>query len=131
MVDEKFNALISSTDPDKDLLKELIDRIKQLFDSLDSSLEFKVEKKESSTEDDNAELKTNVEIDLRGVGCPMNYVKTKLEIEKMQVGEIISVLLDDGEPINNVPASLKEDGQELLNMEKIEEYYKITVKKNN
>ena len=45
-------------------------------------------------------------IDLLGVRCPFNYVKTKLKMETMSSGEILEVLLDDGEPANNVPKSI-------------------------
>ncbi|MFQ3675031.1 MAG: sulfurtransferase TusA family protein, partial [Endomicrobiia bacterium] len=49
-------------------------------------------------------------LDLRGISCPMNFVKTKLKLEEMQKDEILEVLLDDGEPIINVPRSVKEEG---------------------
>ncbi|TKB33142.1 MAG: sulfurtransferase TusA family protein, partial [Nitrospira sp.] len=45
------------------------------------------------------------ELDLRGVICPYNFVKTKLKLETMEQGQILSVLLDDGDPIQNVPRS--------------------------
>ncbi|HJT22136.1 MAG TPA: sulfurtransferase TusA family protein [Nitrospira sp.] len=48
--------------------------------------------------------------DLRGVACPMNYVKTKLKLEMMDAGDKLEVWLDAGEPIKNVPMSLKNDG---------------------
>src|SRR5574340_715496 len=48
--------------------------------------------------------------DLRGVACPLNYVKTKLKLEMMDAGEKLEVWLDAGEPIKNVPMSLKNDG---------------------
>ena len=40
--------------------------------------------------------------DLRGVACPLNYVKTKLKLEMMDAGERLEVWLDAGEPIKNV-----------------------------
>jgi len=58
--------------------------------------------------------------DLRGVACPMNYVKTKLKLEMMDAGEKLEVWLDAGEPIKNVPMSLKNDGHKLLIQEALE-----------
>jgi sulfite reductase (ferredoxin) len=70
--------------------------------------------------------------DLRGVACPMNYVKTKLKLEMMDAGEQLEVWLDAGEPIKNVPLSLKNDGHKLLLQEPLEaaeSHYRILVEK--
>ena len=53
-------------------------------------------------------------LDLKGVPCPMNWVKTKLALEELGSGEVLGVVLDDGEPIRNVPRSLREEGHRLL-----------------
>jgi TusA-related sulfurtransferase len=60
-------------------------------------------------------------LDLRGVKCPTNYVKTRLLLEEMAQGQVLEVLLDDGEPILNVPRSAKEDGNKILEVKKLEE----------
>jgi len=52
--------------------------------------------------------------DLRGVGCPMNLVKTKVAFSKMQSGQILGLILDNGPPINNVPRSVIREGHEIL-----------------
>ena len=49
-------------------------------------------------------------IDLRGVSCPLNYVKTRVALDKVQPGEWLEVWLDHGEPEENVPRSCEEDG---------------------
>lgn len=54
------------------------------------------------------------QLDLRGVPCPMNWVRTKLVLEEMAKGEHLEVLLDDGEPIRNVPRSARDEGHRLL-----------------
>jgi tRNA 2-thiouridine synthesizing protein A len=69
-------------------------------------------------------------IDLRGVLCPINFVKTKLKLETMEDGQILEVTLDDGEPMRNVPRSLKADGHKIIKVEKLDEGYKLLVKKN-
>ncbi|MEQ1848566.1 MAG: sulfurtransferase TusA family protein, partial [Nitrospira sp.] len=50
------------------------------------------------------------ELDLRGVICPYNFVKTKLKLETLEQGQVLSVLLDDGDPIRNVPRSVQNEG---------------------
>jgi sulfite reductase (ferredoxin) len=70
--------------------------------------------------------------DLRGVACPMNYVKTKLKLEMMDAGEKLEVWLDAGEPIKNVPMSLKNDGHKVLLQEALEAnatHYRVLVEK--
>ena len=70
--------------------------------------------------------------DLRGVMCPLNYVKTKLKLEMMETGERLEVWLDAGEPIKNVPMSLRNDGHKILAEEPLEpdaKHYKVLVEK--
>jgi len=59
--------------------------------------------------------------DLRGVGCPMNLVKTKVAFSKMQSGQILGLVLDNGPPINNVPRSVVREGHEILAQEQLDD----------
>jgi TusA-related sulfurtransferase len=52
-------------------------------------------------------------LDLTGVACPMNWVRTKLALERMGAGEQLDVRLDPGEPLESVPRSAREDGHEV------------------
>ena len=54
------------------------------------------------------------ELDLRGVACPLNWVKTKLALERLHPGEELHVRLDAGEPIESVPRSAREDGHDVV-----------------
>lgn len=69
-------------------------------------------------------------IDLRGVSCPTNFVKAKLALEDMEAGETAQILLDDGEPVKNVPRSLKADGHKLIALKQAEEgHYILDIEK--
>src|SRR5262249_61543283 len=62
----------------------------------------------------------------------LNYVKTKLKLEMMDAGERLEVWLDAGEPIKNVPMSLKNDGHKVLLEEALEPaaaHYRVLVEK--
>ena len=64
-------------------------------------------------------------IDLRGVCCPTNFVKAKLALEDVDNGTVVQILLDDGEPVKNVPRSLKADGHKLIGLKQADEGHYI------
>ncbi len=68
-------------------------------------------------------------IDLLGVKCPFNYVKTKIKLETMAPGSILEVLLDAGEPSENVPRSIKNDGHQVISLTEENGHYKLTIAK--
>ncbi len=69
-------------------------------------------------------------IDLRGVTCPTNFVKAKLAIEMADERDQLEFLLDDGEPVKNVPRSIKGEGHKLLGLKQAEEgHYVLTIEK--
>jgi sulfite reductase (ferredoxin) len=70
--------------------------------------------------------------DLRGVMCPLNYVKTKLKLEMMDAGDRLEVWLDAGDPIKNVPTSLRNDGHKILAegpLDPEKKHFKVLVEK--
>ena len=87
----------------------------------------------STTPEDTSDPESQAQVyDLRGVMCPMNYVKTKLKMEMMDHGEQLEVWLDAGDPIKNVPMSLRNDGHKILVQEALdpeESHFKILVEK--
>ncbi len=77
-----------------------------------------------------SDIKPNASIDLRGVMCPINFVKTKLKLEMLDAGEVLEVILDSGEPIQNVPKSIKEEGHKILEVKREEGYFRLKVQKS-
>jgi TusA-related sulfurtransferase len=69
-------------------------------------------------------------LDLRGVACPMNFVKTKLFVDKMSTGEKVLVLLDEGEPVESVSSSIVAEGHLLESTEKKSEgHFAVLIQK--
>jgi FdhD protein len=66
-------------------------------------------------------------LDLRGVSCPINFIKIKLALEMFEPGEMVEILLDDGEPVKNVPPSLKAEGHRLLGVERKDDHFVLTL----
>ena len=68
------------------------------------------------------------QLDLRGTPCPLNFVRTKLKLEKMAPGALLEVWLDPGEPIEQVPDSLKMDGYGVEVVEDRGEHFAVQVR---
>ena len=143
----------------KPLIDELADLLNDLYQNMDDSLQFKLtaektpveqvaeekaaEEKASaeqvseekapaekaSAAEETETIVPDVKKDFRGVMCPMNFVKTKIALTPMQSGQILEILLDDGAPIENVPGSVKNEGHTILSTEKVENYWKVLIKK--
>ena len=52
-------------------------------------------------------------LDITGLACPMTWVKTKLELERMAPGEELTVRCREGEALENVPRSAREAGHDV------------------
>jgi TusA-related sulfurtransferase len=53
-------------------------------------------------------------LDVRAVSCPLTWVKTKVALDRLEVGELLEVLLGAGEPVESVPRTAAEDGHRLV-----------------
>jgi len=66
-------------------------------------------------------------IDLRGTPCPINFVRSKLQLEKMSSGQLLEIWLDGGEPIEQVPNSLTMEGYSIESIEPQEDYFILSI----
>jgi TusA-related sulfurtransferase len=55
-------------------------------------------------------------VDITDVVCPVTFVKAKVAIEELDDGDILDVHMNDGEPVQNVPRSMKEEGHQILKL---------------
>jgi tRNA 2-thiouridine synthesizing protein A len=60
------------------------------------------------------------ELDIRGEVCPFTFVKSKLMLEQMELGQVLRVVLDYPPSVENVPKSMREEGQEVLAINKLD-----------
>ncbi len=111
---------------EEDKISDLVKAVKYLYEHMDNAFGFKVPGLEKKAASDKKE---RVVKDFRGVACPMNFVKTKLELAKLQSKETLEIYLDDGEPIDNVPGSVKAEGHRIVTQEKIEDYWSVIIEK--
>lgn len=55
-------------------------------------------------------------VDITDVVCPVTFVKSKAELEELDEGQILSIHMNDGEPVQNVPRSIKDEGHKILKL---------------
>lgn len=69
-------------------------------------------------------------LDITKEHCPMTFVKTKIELSKLSEGDILEVLLSEGEPLDNVPRNAVDQGFKVLSVNQVEgSIYKVTIQK--
>jgi TusA-related sulfurtransferase len=71
----------------------------------------------------------DAQLDLRGTPCPINFVRTKLRLEKMAPGMLLEVWLDPGEPIEQVPDSLIMAGYGIEHIEDRSGFFALSVRR--
>ena len=77
-----------------------------------------------------SEIKIDDTVDITDVVCPVTFVKAKVALEDLDEGQILSIRMNDGEPVQNVPRSIKEEGHQILKLDDNEDgTYTLYVKK--
>lgn len=130
LIDYKLGDIsdISSTEEE---VTYLFTKVKAMYDSLNGQLEITLSKElEDEVKGKTKEApKANI-VDFRGVQCPINFVKVKIELSKIKSGETKGFYLDDGAPINNVPKSVEKEGHKIISIdENYPGYNLLTIEK--
>ena len=77
-----------------------------------------------------SEIKIDDTVDITDVVCPVTFVKAKVALEELDEGQTLSIRMNDGEPVQNVPRSIKEEGHQILKLDDNEDgTYSLYVKK--
>jgi len=132
-IDKKYEDILNRfiSNESNFLEDEVLDffkNVKNLYSQMDNSLHFPEIKQDDIKKENTKKYEILIK-DFRGVPCPLNFVKVKLELEKMQKGEKLKIYLDDGEPIENVPASLKAEGHKILETLKNNNFWEVLIEK--
>lgn len=137
-VSQEFEPVVklAQTNPEASFVKhriivyDLATSVFDLYNSMDDSLQFKAQKEVPKA----IEIATGITSDkrfkdFRGVACPMNFVKTKIELSTMKSGELLEILLDDGAPIKNVPGSVRNEGHHVLEEIRTNNFWSVLIRK--
>ena len=65
------------------------------------------------------DIRIDKKINIKGLVCPYTFVKSKLAVEDMEVGQTLEILLDYEEASRSIPKSMEDHGQRVLKVEKI------------
>ena len=77
-----------------------------------------------------SEIKFDDTVDITDVVCPVTFVKAKVALEELDGGQGLSIRMNDGEPVQNVLRSIKEEGHQILKLDDNEDgTYTLYVKK--
>lgn len=137
LVDSRFKTIISLArkkdysallEKEEDA-KRLAEEVEVLYQNMDNAFNFKTAVSASGSPGKAADTRALVK-DFRGVACPMNFVKTKIELAKLKPGELLEIWLDDGPPIENVPGSVRAEGHQVIAQKKTGNYWSVLIKKS-
>ena len=77
-----------------------------------------------------SEIHFDEQVDITDVVCPVTFVKAKVALEELDDGQILAVRMNNGEPVQNVPRSIKEEGHQILKLtDNGDDTYTLIVKK--
>jgi sulfite reductase (ferredoxin) len=114
----------------RDIVYDLATSVIDLYNNMDDSLQFKAQKEAPKANEIVTGITSDKRFkDFRGVACPMNFVKTKIELSTMKSGELLEILLDDGAPIQNVPGSVRNEGHHVLEEKRTENFWSVLIRK--
>ena len=68
-------------------------------------------------------------IDITKERCPMTMVKVKLKLSQIGEGDILDVLLAEGEPLESVPRTAEEQGHRVEEIRKEGDHYLVRIQK--
>lgn len=134
LIDQSFRGII--TIAQKGDLKEILAKqaealnlakaVQALYETMDNSFNFKAAPILETSKEEKVIMAVK---DFRGVACPLNFVKTKVELAKLEAGDLLEIWLDDGAPIENVPGSVKAEGHNVVAQKRVGDHWSVIIEK--
>jgi tRNA 2-thiouridine synthesizing protein A len=75
---------------------------------------------------DNSSTKS---IDVRGLYCPEPVFRTKMEVERLKIGETLKIVADDPESEEDISRWVNRNGHQLVSLNKTEKDLELVIKK--
>jgi tRNA 2-thiouridine synthesizing protein A len=74
-------------------------------------------------------IRPNRELDCVGLYCPEPVFRTRQELDKLDVGQILKVVADDPAAEEDIPRLVKRLEQQLVEMRKENDHFHFVIKK--
>ncbi len=68
-------------------------------------------------------------LDITGDVCPMTLVRVRMALDKVEPGGVLRILMASGEPVASIPRTLKDEGHEVLGLDREGDAFSVTVRK--
>ena len=78
-----------------------------------------------------ADVKPNASLDCVGLYCPEPVFRTRLELDKLEVGEVLEMLADDPAAEEDIKSLVKHTGYELLHFSKEGDVLRFLIRRTN
>ena len=72
---------------------------------------------------------TPLDLDITGDVCPMTLVRVRMALDRVAPGGTLRVKMSSGEPISSIPRTLRDEGHEVLSVEREGESFRVTFRK--
>jgi TusA-related sulfurtransferase len=70
-----------------------------------------------------------MEMDLRGVPCPLNWARAKVRLEAMAPGEVVALVIDDPRGARDIPRAAEASGYTVVEVTEAEGAWRILVER--
>ncbi|MBI5418230.1 ATP-binding cassette domain-containing protein [Candidatus Poribacteria bacterium] len=78
-----------------------------------------------------AEFKIDKELNLKGTICHDNFVKAKLALDDLRIGQILKIVVDYDQAVSEVPRAMEFDGHKVLEIKRFNQTdWEIIIQKN-
>lgn len=68
-------------------------------------------------------------IDVRGLYCPEPVFRTKMEIERLKIGDVLKIVADDPESEEDISRWVNRNGHQLISINKADKDLEFMIKK--
>ncbi len=70
-----------------------------------------------------------VQMDLRGVACPLNWAKAKVRLEELERAEMLVLLVDDARAVRDIPRAAEAEGYAVLEVTEVDRAWRIVIER--
>jgi TusA-related sulfurtransferase len=71
----------------------------------------------------------SIELDLRGVKCPLNWAHAKVELEHMTSGQVLELRLDDPRGVRDIPRAAEAEGYSVIDIDRTGDEWRIRIER--